>query len=363
MTTLAEVFRDPGHGADASLAQIPHSHFVFLDAASAAAAPRRSSEYFFAEALAGASDSPTRSPSAAAGRSSTIQHDAHAATTTAPTRLDGEKFYCTGALFADWLVVRAVLDGEAPLANGTAAEVGRVRAARRARRHGRGRLGRGRPAHHGQRHRPARRRGRAGPRTSCPTRRSSTSPRRTARARRCCTPRSTSASPAARSTPRSPRSPRPGHGSRAGADRAADDPLLVQQAGELEIAVRGAEALLREAAAAIDRRRVEPGWTDDQHGRGVRCHRRGEGGVCARVSTVGRVGSCSSWAARARAAAGAEPVALLARRPHPHPARPEPLEGPARRSTGCSTARRRRATACSDPRFLVRPVDLGRTRA
>jgi alkylation response protein AidB-like acyl-CoA dehydrogenase len=37
-----------------------------------------------------------------------------------------------------------------------------------------------------------------------------------------------------------------------GVDRAADDPLLVQQAGEVEIAVRSAEALLRDAAAAID---------------------------------------------------------------------------------------------------------------
>jgi alkylation response protein AidB-like acyl-CoA dehydrogenase len=37
-----------------------------------------------------------------------------------------------------------------------------------------------------------------------------------------------------------------------GVDRAVEDPLVVQQAGELEITVRGAEALLRDAAAAID---------------------------------------------------------------------------------------------------------------
>jgi alkylation response protein AidB-like acyl-CoA dehydrogenase len=38
----------------------------------------------------------------------------------------------------------------------------------------------------------------------------------------------------------------------AGVDRAAEDPLTVQRAGEVEIAVRGAEALVREAAEAID---------------------------------------------------------------------------------------------------------------
>ena len=38
----------------------------------------------------------------------------------------------------------------------------------------------------------------------------------------------------------------------AGVERAADDPLVVHAFGELELAVRGAEALLREAARAID---------------------------------------------------------------------------------------------------------------
>jgi SfnB family sulfur acquisition oxidoreductase len=39
----------------------------------------------------------------------------------------------------------------------------------------------------------------------------------------------------------------------AGVERAADDPLVVQALGEVELAVRGAEALLAEAAASIDR--------------------------------------------------------------------------------------------------------------
>jgi alkylation response protein AidB-like acyl-CoA dehydrogenase len=39
----------------------------------------------------------------------------------------------------------------------------------------------------------------------------------------------------------------------AGVERAADDPLVVHALGEVELAVRGAEALLAEAAASIDR--------------------------------------------------------------------------------------------------------------
>ncbi|GAA4253783.1 SfnB family sulfur acquisition oxidoreductase [Dactylosporangium darangshiense] len=39
----------------------------------------------------------------------------------------------------------------------------------------------------------------------------------------------------------------------AGVERAADDPLVVQAFGEIELAVRGAEALLAEAARAVDR--------------------------------------------------------------------------------------------------------------
>lgn len=39
----------------------------------------------------------------------------------------------------------------------------------------------------------------------------------------------------------------------AGVERAADDPLVIHAFGELELAVRGAEALLKEAAEAIDR--------------------------------------------------------------------------------------------------------------
>lgn len=61
-----------------------------------------------------------------------------------------------------------------------------------------------------------------------------------------------SASPGARWPPPSPRWGGLARGSRAATGTAADDPLLVQRAGELEIAVRGAEVLLRGAAETID---------------------------------------------------------------------------------------------------------------
>jgi alkylation response protein AidB-like acyl-CoA dehydrogenase len=43
----------------------------------------------------------------------------------------------------------------------------------------------------------------------------------------------------------------------AGVERAADDPLVVHAFGEIELAVRGAEALLSHAAAAIDHANTE----------------------------------------------------------------------------------------------------------
>ena len=73
--------------------------------------------------------------------------------------------------------------------------------------------------------------------------------RPTARSHRCCTPRSTRASPGRRS-PTPPRS----YGSTAAptliakVDRAAEDPTIIRAFGEIELAVRAAEALLAEAA-------------------------------------------------------------------------------------------------------------------
>lgn len=46
---------------------------------------------------------------------------------------------------------------------------------------------------------------------------------------------------------------------RGAVDRAADDPLLIAQAGDLELAARAAEALLATAAARIDDAERTPG--------------------------------------------------------------------------------------------------------
>src|SRR5690606_17307667 len=111
VATLPEVFRLLS-AADASLAQIPHSHFVFLEALRLQGTEGQQARYF-AEALAGARFANAQTERG--GR--TVTDDA----TTLRRRpgggyvLDGEKFYSTGSLFAHWLVVRAVLAGEPPV--------------------------------------------------------------------------------------------------------------------------------------------------------------------------------------------------------------------------------------------------------
>ena len=108
-TVLAEVFRLIAH-ADPSLAQIPHSHFVFLEALRLQGTDAQQA-YFWKQVLDGAllaNAQTERGPH-------TIDVDA----TTLVRRgtdylLNGRKFYATGSLFADWLIVRASLtDGVA----------------------------------------------------------------------------------------------------------------------------------------------------------------------------------------------------------------------------------------------------------
>ncbi|GAA3967333.1 acyl-CoA dehydrogenase family protein [Gordonia caeni] len=92
--------------ADPSVAQIPHSHFVFLDALARAGSPALQAE-IFGRVLSGA-------------RVANAQTERHTATTLEDTtairrtadglRLTGTKYYCTGAAFADILAVRAALD-------------------------------------------------------------------------------------------------------------------------------------------------------------------------------------------------------------------------------------------------------------
>lgn len=113
-TVLAEVFRRIAH-ADPSLAQIPHSHFVFLEALRLQGTDTQKS-YFYDRVRNGALF--------ANAQSERGPHTIDVDTTTLVRQrsgdhvLSGRKFYSTGALFADWVLVRASLaDGsEVPTA-------------------------------------------------------------------------------------------------------------------------------------------------------------------------------------------------------------------------------------------------------
>jgi SfnB family sulfur acquisition oxidoreductase len=104
-STLAEVFRLLGV-ADPNVAQIPHSHFVYVQLLRAAAAPAQKA-FFFDLLLRG-----TRIANAQSERGGKTARDI--ATTLTRTddgyRLNGTKFYCTGSIFADWITVLAKLD-------------------------------------------------------------------------------------------------------------------------------------------------------------------------------------------------------------------------------------------------------------
>ena len=246
VATLTEVFRVLA-SADASIAQIPHSHFVFLRALELVGSDDQQARWF-AEALDGA-----RFANAQSERGGkTIQDD-----TTTLRRdgedylLDGEKFYCTGALLAHWLVVRGVLPDALPLASGA-----RPKALAYVRRDSVGVTVQDDWDGMGQR-------------TTCsgtvrldgvrvdagavvpfnsifdgPTTYG-------ARAQVLHAALDTGiARGALDAAVAAVAKSRPWFES--GADTAAEDPLVVQQAGELEITVRGAEALLREAAVEID---------------------------------------------------------------------------------------------------------------
>lgn len=101
-SVIAEVFRLLAH-ADASLAQIPHSHYTFLEAVRLQGTPAQQ-EFFYALVLGGALFANAQSE-----RSGPIDVDT---TVLVPADdgdfvLSGRKFYSTGALFADWVIVRA----------------------------------------------------------------------------------------------------------------------------------------------------------------------------------------------------------------------------------------------------------------
>jgi SfnB family sulfur acquisition oxidoreductase len=111
VTVLAEVIRLIAH-ADPSLAQIPHSHFVFLEALRLQGSDHQRS-FFYDLVRSGALF--------ANAQSERGPHTVDVDTTTLVRQpaghyvLSGRKFYCTGALFADWVLVRASLtNGSTP---------------------------------------------------------------------------------------------------------------------------------------------------------------------------------------------------------------------------------------------------------
>ena len=109
---IAEVFRLIAH-ADASIAQIFQSHFTFNEALRLRGTPEQKA-WFYPLVLDGAllaNAQSERGPHAVNVDSTTLTE------TPVGYVLSGRKFYATGALFADWLVVRASLnDGGPPTA-------------------------------------------------------------------------------------------------------------------------------------------------------------------------------------------------------------------------------------------------------
>ena len=109
--SLAQVFRLLAAG-DPNVAQIPHSHFVYVNALRHQGTPAQQA-FFFDEVLRGKRLGNAQSEVG-------TKHVRDYRTTLTPTgdgwwRLDGEKGYCTGALFADWIPVLAHLEADGPM--------------------------------------------------------------------------------------------------------------------------------------------------------------------------------------------------------------------------------------------------------
>ncbi|MEE1760319.1 SfnB family sulfur acquisition oxidoreductase [Streptomyces sp. SP18BB07] len=107
--TLAEIFRLLA-SADASLAQIPQSHFAYVNVLRRQGTARQR-EFFFGELLAGRRFGNAQSEAG-------TRHVQDIRTRLVPRPdgsylLDGVKHYATGALFADWIPVLARAEGDA----------------------------------------------------------------------------------------------------------------------------------------------------------------------------------------------------------------------------------------------------------
>ncbi|MDP2709867.1 MAG: SfnB family sulfur acquisition oxidoreductase [Solirubrobacteraceae bacterium] len=255
VATVTEVLRLLAT-ADASVAQIPQGHFTFLDALRRQGTAAQQDRYF-GEALAG-----RRFANAQVERTSrTVTDDA----TTLRRRdagepgyvLSGTKYYATGSLHADWLVVRAVAADEPAGADGTRPKVLVYVAASapgiRIEDDWDG-LGQ-RTTASGTVHLSD---VAVDPQQVVPYADIFDHP--TTFGARAQILHAAIDAGIARGALEAGRAAaeraRPWF--EAGVERAIDDPLLVQVAGELEVAVRGAEALLRDAAARIDEAEADP---------------------------------------------------------------------------------------------------------
>lgn len=247
VATLAEVFRILA-AVDASFAQIPHSHFVFLDALRLQGTAEQK-RFFFTEALAG-----KRFANAQSERGTKTIAEDHTTLRRRPDgtfALEGEKFYCTGALFAHWLVVRATLADEPLLPSGAAqkalAYIPRDTAGVTVEDDWDG-MGQRTTASGTSRFDAVVVQARSVVPYSSIFNRAHTYGSRAQVLHAALD--AGIARGALDAGVQAVTKARPWF--EAGVDRAAADPLVIQQAGELEITVRGAEALVRAAAQAID---------------------------------------------------------------------------------------------------------------
>ncbi|MET0179633.1 MAG: SfnB family sulfur acquisition oxidoreductase [Novosphingobium sp.] len=102
--TLARVFQILS-AADAAIGQLPQNHFVFVEALRLDGSDAQK-QFFFAELLQGArlgNAQAERGGASALDLRTRVAADAHGA-----LRLNGTKYYCTGALTAHWIPVAAL---------------------------------------------------------------------------------------------------------------------------------------------------------------------------------------------------------------------------------------------------------------
>ena len=107
--TLAEVIRILA-AADPNVAQIPHSHFVYLNLLKVAGTPEQQ-RFFFGEVLSGGVLGRAESEPGSGGD---VVDARLTRNEPGSFRLNGHKDYCTGAIFATWIPTLAKLDDGTP---------------------------------------------------------------------------------------------------------------------------------------------------------------------------------------------------------------------------------------------------------